>query len=130
MLTWILMHLCLFAALISITTMLQTQEVSKGNNVSLNCSASGPNNLTLTWKSSNMPLVPLGGNITITTLDLTGNGSSVSSTLTIHDVDFQDQGSYDCIVSSQYQSDEKTVATVTVFGKAYRYQSHDKLIGS
>ena len=124
MLAWILIHfvfVCLFVALISITTMLQTQEVSKGNNVSFNCSASGPNNLTITWKASNTPIVPLDGNITITTLDLFGNGSSVSSTLTILAVDLQDQGSYDCVVSSQFQSDEKTVATVTVFGKAYRY---------
>ena len=115
---------CLFVALISITTMLQTQEVSKGNNLSINCSASGPNNLTIAWKTSGMPIVPLDGNITITTLDLISNGSSVSSTLTILAVDLQDQGSYDCVVSSQFQSDEKTVATVTIVGKAYKMYSH------
>ena len=111
--------LCVFLAPISINTLPQVLKVSKGSDVTFNCSASGPSNLTISWKASGIPILPRDGNITITTtLDLMGNNSSVLSTLTIFATDLQDQGSYSCIASSKFASDEKPVVTLTVVGKA------------
>ena len=115
--------LCLLLAPIFISTSPQNLKVSQGNSVSFNCSASGPSNLTITWKASGTPITTPDGNVTIATLDLGDDGGSITSTLTILSTGLQHQGNYSCVASNQFGSDEKTVLTLVVVGKA---QSHDK----
>ena len=86
-----------------------------GNNFTFQCNASGYPAVTITWLKEGTPTDT--GNIVVTTSNSSDGVISVSSVLTLINVEIEDSGSYSCRAVNNASNATRVVAEITITGK-------------
>lgn len=85
-----------------------------GNNLTLQCNASGYPAVTITWLKEGIPIDT--GNITVTTSNSSDGVVFVSSVLTLTNVGAEDSGSYSCRAVNNGSDVTRVVTNITITG--------------
>ena len=86
-----------------------------GNNLTLQCNASGYPAVTITWLKEGIPTD--AGNIVVTTSNSSDGVVFISSVLTLINVGAEDSGSYSCSAVNNASTVTRVVAEITITGK-------------
>ena len=86
-----------------------------GNNLTLQCNASGYPAVTITWLRDGMPTD--AGSVTVTTSNSSDGVVLVSSVLTLVNVEAEDSGSYSCRAVNNVSDVTRVVTEITITGK-------------